>query len=526
MKKLFVTLFALATISFLGCSESSSNAGDALAEEDGKDVVEKNSSKSSESSSKSSESLDSCNNERQDLVSALKNVYYICDNLKWRKATHDEKLKGTIGECTPDILGLRVEVSPVDSNYTCSLAQGYSYDEYVWTISPKDSVLADCLAQNDTICHYLDTTFVYSEDYVHVESGWIRAPVWHYAQPEDVFGKCTPEIMDSLGTMDGKTYICRKNYWDEASAADIAAGTCDESKHFDTLALKEHTIETYVCVQNVWNRATGVDRIAGFCRNDGMKTRIREYDFVCDAEKRLWIHEFKDERDGRSYKSVMVNNTLVMAENLKYGGDSLYTWSKAMALDAACDTTSCDKKIGDTTNYQGICPDGWNVLNMSETLEFLDVYKSRASKEYSVIVSTTGWPKNIGTNETGLEFVPFEVDTTFYSVCPEYRECLKEDEKNGSPLHLVNFYGGEVVQNAEQYCRDQTKSACSSPVPSSFTHVSGTWVLGEKNEGKAAFFSIVQDENVDGSEARIFDQKFDVARLKLKKAPVRCKKKI
>lgn len=82
------------------------------------------------------------------------------------------------------------------------------------------------------------------------------------------------------------------------------------------------------------------------------------------------------------------------------------------------------------------------------------------------------------------------------------------------------------MQNAEQYCRDQTKSACSSPVPSSFTHVSGTWVLGEKNEGKASFFSIVQDENVDGSEARIFDQKFDVARLKLKKAPVRCKKKI
>ena len=123
--------------------------------------------------------------------------------------------------------------------------------------------------------------------------------------------------------------------------------------------------------------------------------------------------EFTDPRDGHKYRTVSLYDDtfertyVFFAENLNYGkmvsggtvqGDStkycydndpwycdngwggLYTWSNAMGFPAVCDSVSisaeaCSQKFvypsgyGQPQNYvqhQGICPEGWHVVNAGE----------------------------------------------------------------------------------------------------------------------------------------------------------------
>ena len=126
--------------------------------------------------------------------------------------------------------------------------------------------------------------------------------------------------------------------------------------------------------------------------------------------------EFTDPRDGKKYRTVTidykyhmrgVDSVTIFAENLNYGErvpggtvqgkgtkycydddpwycdngwGGLYTWSNAMGFPAVCDSFSvasekCPNKFdlsnenenfnGDVlfTQHQGICPDGWHVMN-------------------------------------------------------------------------------------------------------------------------------------------------------------------
>jgi len=129
--------------------------------------------------------------------------------------------------------------------------------------------------------------------------------------------------------------------------------------------------------------------------------------------------EFKDPRDGQTYKTIVVpygeyfgaESLTVLAQNLNYGtqvklgtlefDDSrvekfcydddpwycdngfggLYSWSEAMGLSKACDsvwtgtTPACPDSLypgviydaeWDRYIYQGVCPDGWHVMNRRE----------------------------------------------------------------------------------------------------------------------------------------------------------------
>lgn len=129
--------------------------------------------------------------------------------------------------------------------------------------------------------------------------------------------------------------------------------------------------------------------------------------------------EFIDERDNQSYKTVEIGSGRkieVFAQNLNYGKQimsdevqfsdkdvekycykddpwfcengfgGLYSWSEAMGLPRACDSvktgtkgagvkTQCPNVLAsniknaygwDTVQVQGVCPEGWHILNKSE----------------------------------------------------------------------------------------------------------------------------------------------------------------
>ena len=161
--------------------------------------------------------------------------------------------------------------------------------------------------------------------------------------------------------------------------------------------------------------------------------------------------EFEDPRDGRKYKYLKFEGRsedfdafttfYVMAENLNYGkmipsgttkfDDSvtekpcyvddewfcdnhfggLYIWAEAMNLPKVCDSVAVDsndacKAITEKREsnpgeeylniiWQGICPDGWHIMNQRE-------WRYANGDIRSKIL----WEKNAGRNSDGLAIIP------------------------------------------------------------------------------------------------------------------------
>ena len=162
--------------------------------------------------------------------------------------------------------------------------------------------------------------------------------------------------------------------------------------------------------------------------------------------------EFEDPRDGHKYKYVEFiwhsedgkgrDTFYVMAENLNYGKmvlggatkfddkvteklcyvddewfcdnhfGGLYTWAEAMNLPKVCDSVAVDsndacksfanavKSVSDprVVRWQGICPDGWHIMNQYEW--------AHTTKNSSSLRSKAVWEKNAGSNSSGMAIIP------------------------------------------------------------------------------------------------------------------------
>ena len=179
--------------------------------------------------------------------------------------------------------------------------------------------------------------------------------------------------------------------------------------------------------------------------------------FYCDgsSECECASEDFTDPRDNQVYKTINVytkdadRNTIVayrvFAENLNYGQQikkdvvnsdekvvekycynddewycdngfgGLYTWSEAMGLPKACDTLFVDssaacrdsfvppggriEKFGWYVHRQGICPDGWHVMNYVEWLKFSGI-------SVLALKSSIAWLDWVGDNDYGFAALP------------------------------------------------------------------------------------------------------------------------
>ena len=91
-----------------------------------------------------------------------------------------------------------------------------------------------------------------------------------------------------------------------------------------------------------------------------------------------------DERDGRTYRTTVINGLEWMAENLNYVVDSsfcyndepaycekygrLYRWESAMDLD----TTAINvRQWTEGKKYQGVCPQGWHLPTKDEFMSLI-----------------------------------------------------------------------------------------------------------------------------------------------------------
>ena len=222
---------------------------------------------------------------------------------------------------------------------------------------------------------------------------------------------------------------------------------CENGDTLTTESSKK--ITHFVCENNNWVveytvRKDSLDSLAAIEKNKehpNMDSLFAGY----DGE----YFEFKDPRDNRKYKYVEYiwrsedgkgrDTFYVMAENLNYGKmipsgttkfddkvteklcyvddewfcdnhfGGLYSWAEAMNLPKVCDSVAVDsndacksfadavKKASDprVVRWQGICPDGWHVMNQYEWAHADGDLRSKIL-----------WEENAGYNRTGMAIIP------------------------------------------------------------------------------------------------------------------------
>lgn len=193
--------------------------------------------------------------------------------------------------------------------------------------------------------------------------------------------------------------------------------------------------------------------------------------------------EFEDPRDHQSYKTVILNmhdgdgkivegeKIEVFAQNLNYGEmidtsikihddtkvekycdlndewfcnngwGGRYTWSEAMGLTAKYDSILWKDTVGgDTRIHQGLCPEGWHIMNAYE-------WKNYTSEGGLALSSKVNWwPVNMsGANLLGLS-VLFQMKT--YKENWGNATFFLPTEEDGKKMYRVTVNDSYVTQNA------------------------------------------------------------------------------
>jgi uncharacterized protein (TIGR02145 family) len=192
--------------------------------------------------------------------------------------------------------------------------------------------------------------------------------------------------------------------------------------------------------------------------------------------------KFEDPRDHQVYRTVVLNmhdedgkivegeKIEVFAQNLNYGEmidtsikihddtkvekycdlndewfcdngwGGRYTWSEAMGLSAKYDSILWKDTVGgDTRIHQGLCPEGWHIMNAYE-------WKNFTSSAGEDLASKVNWTLNKQyVNSTGMS-VLFQMKT--------YKENWKNAtfflpvEQDGKKMYRVTVNDSYVTQNA------------------------------------------------------------------------------
>lgn len=131
----------------------------------------------------------------------------------------------------------------------------------------------------------------------------------------------------------------------------------------------------------------------------------------------------KDSRDGQVYKTVEINGTTWMAENLNFAGNSDWPLPKSYSYcygglaancelygrlydrAAAMNSTTCGYgkscSLYDGLN-RGVCPDGWHIPSEEEVDDLMDFTLGNRK----TLRSVDGWvDREVGANESGFSLV-------------------------------------------------------------------------------------------------------------------------
>ena len=260
--------------------------------------------------------------------------------------------------------------------------------------------------------------------------------------------RCEEGSLDTMvvGNMVGY-YECRNNTWELVSYVELSSSSIPSSDaHYDMT-------EQYL-YQGKENTEKMTDDFVDPRDQHVYKT------FLYQKEKNgTYLYRFRIFASNLNYgKQIMsdaVNSDEGVVEKYCYNDDEwycdngfggMYTWSEAMGLPKACDSLYVDSsaacidryvppeghtvKLGADVQRQGICPDGWHVMNSYEWLQFREVMSIGLSS--SVI-----WN---GANGTGFSALPVGwLDKGEYKYFGEWAKFHEPQEFNheGAKSHYI-----------------------------------------------------------------------------------------
>jgi len=172
---------------------------------------------------------------------------------------------------------------------------------------------------------------------------------------------------------------------------------------------RDHREYWYIKIRGK-NRSGAVDSVTVFAHN------LNYAEKIVDGEL--------DQTDDESHEKYCFDNDTTMCD--RYGG--LYQWAEAMNLPSECNAKACASRI--MPNHQGICPDGWRLMNYDD---YYIIVKS--TDQYSEAMRSQGG--FYGSNRTG-----------FSGTGAGYRQNRKKQFVARLRV-MAWYYPGETVEDGE-----------------------------------------------------------------------------
>ena len=227
--------------------------------------------------------------------------------------------------------------------------------------------------------------------------------------------RCEEGSLDTMvvGNMVGY-YECRNNTWELVSYVELSSSSIPSSDaHYDMT-------EQYYCNGSLDNCENMSDDYIDPRDQHVYKT------FLYQKEKNgTYLYRFRifasNLNYGKQIMSDVVNSNDNVVEKYCYNDDEwycdngfggMYTWSEAMGLPKACDSLFVDssaackdsfvppegriEKLGEHVQRQGVCPEGWHIMNEWEWLQF-------SGWSGGALASSILWT---ATNVTGFSALP------------------------------------------------------------------------------------------------------------------------
>ena len=427
------------------------------------------------SASEIEDSLGACVANREGEKHTLGNKYYICENRNWKQISAQEY---SLGYCTTSNIGIVEKLNNV--YYICksngwTTATTLEYDTYQFGIGTDGEVRQGRINNN-----------LY---YVYENGAW-RASA---NEIENNLGACVASREGEKHKLGNKYYICENRNWEQISVQEYNLGYCTTA---NIGTVKKLNNVYYICKNNQWQTATVLeyDTYEKICTTDGAIVNgriVSANKYVCDNDSfraaneseislnkgcvsytegeiirkpftpsidsifscisSIWnkSHEITygtliDERDNKTYKTIIIGSQTWMAENLNYeykiestnNTDSViygnycytdncftygryYTWAAAMdsAGNFSTNSSGCGFKKTCSPAYpaRGICPENWHLPSKTEWETLITTVDDEATATAGelhrttgkMLRTTSGWRYDYnGTDEYGFSALP------------------------------------------------------------------------------------------------------------------------
>ena len=365
--------------------------------------------------------------------------YYICENKCWKQITAEEY---GLGYCTASNKGVVEKLN--DVYYICKSGS--------WT--EATAIECDTEGFGEGNEGEVRVGKINKDKYYVYEKG-----VWREScnEIENNLGACVTSRLNEVGKLGDAYYTCKLNGWTLSSVLeyDTYGKSCSEDGSIvggEVVAKNK-----YVCDAGAFRTANELEislnkGCVSYTEESQIEQKVsNEINWIYTCSKGQWIFSTDvtygtliDERDSKSYKTIVIGSQTWMAENLNYvytQGTAksyccnceqygrLYSWSAAM--DSAGIFSENGKGCGynkyctRTYPVRGVCPEGWHLPDTTEW----NVLLAMVGGEHiagKMLKSRFGWSDYEEESGNGMDAYAFSAlpanryDLSYYPHCSNY----------------------------------------------------------------------------------------------------------